>query len=125
MKQLDQLMCDAGIVGEALFDIGLVKGQPCLAQIAAVSAQQRHFTPVQPCQYHQSVEPVIFNFAAEDMGKGLLEIFRADIGLEQTVGAELQGKVADPDAATIVAVQAIGMFIQNLHAHVFQHRQAL
>ena len=125
MEQIDQLVGNTGVVGQALLDIGLIESQPGLAQIAAECTQQRNFAPLQPGQHHQPVETVVFDIAAEYARECLLEIVAADIGFEVVVGAQLQAEIADPDGVAVDGIDAVRVLIEHFHAHVFQHRQAV
>ncbi|MNG72860.1 hypothetical protein D3C79_312940 [compost metagenome] len=123
LEQGEQQLCDVGITGQGLLDIGLAEGDAGLAHVFRIGAQHRDLTTGEAGPQHQTVEAVIFQGLVPDGGEGLLEALLALGQIEWLIAAQQHGEVEDPEDLATRGAHLIGRLTDDAQPHVFQHGQ--
>ena len=97
-----------------------------MAQILCVRAQDHDLLRRQSSRKHQAVEIVVLDFTAEDPPECFLEYRVQRIDLDFGVGdCRLHSKIVHPYRRRAFASHAVRALVEDLQAHVFQHRQTV
>ena len=115
-EQAHQLLGDVHVVDQSIGDVGQIKAQADLLQVAGVGTQQRHFAPRHTGHEYQAVKRIVLRLAGADVDKGIL--INAVQGLNIHLHALRlgEGEIVNPELFAIGAAQAIGEFTHHAQA---------